>query len=200
VVARIEALQPDLVAITGDLVDGSVEDLREHVAPLARLAKAPRGLFFVTGNHEYYSSADAWIAQLKTLGVQTLRNERREIAPGLWLAGIDDLTARGGDHAPDLPRALADRDPAQPVVLLAHQPKQFLEAAEHGVDLTLSGHTHGGQIWPFVWLVSLVQPYVAGLHRKGQSQLYVSRGTGFWGPPLRVGAPPEITLLLLQPA
>jgi len=200
VVARIEALQPDLVAITGDLVDGSVEDLREHVAPLARLAKAPRGLFFVTGNHEYYSGADAWIAQLKTLGVQTLRNERREIAPGLWLAGIDDLTARGGDHAPDLPRALADRDPAQPVVLLAHQPKQFLEAAEHGVDLTLSGHTHGGQIWPFVWLVSLVQPYVAGLHRKGQSQLYVSRGTGFWGPPLRVGAPPEITLLLLQPA
>ena len=199
VVAKVNALEPDLVAITGDLVDGSVAELGQHVAPLGRL-KAKEGVFFVTGNHEYYSGADAWIAQLKTLGVQTLRNERREIAPGLWLAGIDDLTARGGDHAPDLPRALADRDPAQPVVLLAHQPKQFLEAAEHGVDLTLSGHTHGGQIWPFVWLVSLVQPYVAGLHRKGQSQLYVSRGTGFWGPPLRVGAPPEITLLLLQPA
>ena len=200
IVARIQTLKPDAIAITGDLVDGSVDDLREHAAPLAQLTSAPRGVFFVTGNHEYYSGADAWISHLKTLGVQPLRNQRKQLAPGLWIAGIDDLTARGGDHGPDLSRALAGRDPAQPVILLAHQPKQFLEAAEKKVDLTLSGHTHGGQIWPFVWLVSLVQPYVAGLHRKSDSQLYVSRGTGFWGPPLRVGAPPEITLLRLQPA
>ncbi len=200
IVARIRELKPDLVAITGDLVDGSVEDLREHTAPLADLADTPRGVFFVTGNHEYYSGADEWLAHLKTLSVQPLRNERREVAPGLWLAGIDDLTARGGDHGPDLPRALAGHDREQPLVLLAHQPRQFLEAADLGVDLTLSGHTHGGQIWPFVWLVSLQQPYVAGLHRKKESQLYVSRGTGFWGPPLRVGAPPEITLIRLQPA
>jgi predicted MPP superfamily phosphohydrolase len=200
IVAKIQTLKPDLVAITGDLVDGSVEDLKEHTQPLADLAKTPRGLFFVTGNHEYYSGADEWIAHLKTLGVQPLRNERKEIAPGLWLAGIDDLTARGGDHGPDLPKALLGRDPSQPVILLAHQPKQFLEAANHAVDLTLSGHTHGGQIWPFTLLVTLQQPYVAGLHKKNESQLYVSRGTGFWGPPLRVGAPPEITLLRLQPA
>ncbi len=203
IVDQVKSLKPDLVAITGDLVDGSVEELGEHVAPLARLSQdgaAPRGVWFVTGNHEYYSGADEWIAQLKTLEVTTLRNERRQIAPGLWLAGIDDLSAHGNGHRPDLPRALQGRDPSQPVVLLAHQPKQFDEAAAQGVDLTLSGHTHGGQIWPFVWLVSLAQPYVAGLHEKNGSQLYVSRGTGFWGPPLRIGAPPEITLLKLLPA
>jgi predicted MPP superfamily phosphohydrolase len=194
VVDRIGTLAPDLVAITGDLVDGSVAELRNQVAPLARL-KAPRGVFFTTGNHEYYSGVEDWYAHLPTLGVRPLRNERVEIAPGLDLAGIEDPTG-----TPDLPLALRGRDASRALVLMAHQPRQFAEAARHGVSLTLSGHTHGGQIWPFSWLVALAQPYLAGLHKRGESQLYVSRGTGFWGPPMRVFAPAEITLLKLHPA
>ena len=194
VVEQIRALSPDLVAITGDLVDGRVHELRDHVAPLSTL-EAPRGVYFVTGNHEYYSGVEEWYAYLPKLGVRPLRNERVEVAPGLELAGIEDPT---GD--PDLQAALEGRDPSRALVLLAHQPRQFAEAARHGVPLTLSGHTHGGQIWPFSWLVALAQPYLAGLHRRGDSQLYVSRGTGFWGPPMRVFAPAEITLLRLQPA
>ena len=199
VVERVRALRPDLVAITGDLVDGTVDELRAHVAPLARLAEAPRGVYFTTGNHEYYSGVGDWLAYLPSLGIRPLANERVEVAPGLDLAGIHDPTGRGR-YAPDLQGALEGRDPAKPVVLLAHQPRQFREAAQHGVALTLSGHTHGGQIWPFSWLVALVQPYIAGLHRLGDAQLYVSRGTGFWGPPMRVFAPAEITLLRLFPA
>ena len=194
VVARIRSLSPDAVVITGDLVDGSVADLREHVAPLGDL-KPPRGVFFSTGNHEYYSGVDQWMAHLPTLGIQPLSNRRVELAPGLDLAGIDDPSG-----APDLALALDGRDARKPVILLAHQPRQFAEAARRAVDLTLSGHTHGGQIWPFSWLVALAQPYLAGLHARGGSQLYVSRGTGFWGPPLRLAAPAEITLLRLQPA
>ena len=199
VVDRVRALRPDLVAITGDLVDGTVDELREHVAPLARLAEAPRGVYFTTGNHEYYSGVDEWLRYLPSLGIRPLANERVEVAPGLDVAGIHDPTGRGR-YAPDLPATLDGRDSKKPVVLLAHQPRQFREAARHGVALTLSGHTHGGQIWPFSWLVALVQPYIAGLHRLGESQLYVSRGTGFWGPPMRVFAPAEITLLRLFPA
>jgi predicted MPP superfamily phosphohydrolase len=194
VVNQIRGLSPDLVAITGDLVDGSVHELREHVAPLSSL-KPPHGVFFVTGNHEYYSGVEEWYAHLPTLGVRPLRNQRVEVAPGLDLAGIEDPTG-----SPDLEAALEGRDPARALVLLAHQPRQFLEAAKREVPLTLSGHTHGGQIWPFSWVVALVQPYLAGLHRRGSSQLYVSRGTGFWGPPMRVFAPAEITLIKLQPA
>ena len=194
VVDRIEKLAPDLVAITGDLVDGRVHEIAEHVAPLKRL-RAPRGVYFTTGNHEYYSGVEEWYAHLPSLGVRPLRNERVEVAPGLDLAGIEDPTG-----APDLPRALQGRDPSRALVLLAHQPRQFFEAAKHDVPLTLSGHTHGGQIWPFSWIVALAQPYLAGLHRRGESQLYVSRGTGFWGPPMRVFAPAEITLLKLHPA
>ncbi|GAC1337658.1 MAG: metallophosphoesterase [Myxococcales bacterium] len=201
VVARIRSLSPDLVAITGDLVDGSVAQLADQVQPLAGL-QAPRGVYFVTGNHEYYSGVSEWLAHLPSLGIRPLVNERLEVAPGLDLAGIPDPTAEslGPPHAPDLPRALAGRDPERPLILLAHQPRQFPEAASHKVALTLSGHTHGGQIWPFGLLVGLAQPYVAGLHRRGDSQIYVSRGTGFWGPPLRVFAPAEITLLRLHPA
>lgn len=194
VVDSIATLSPDLVAITGDLVDGRVDELREHVAPLSRL-QAKHGVFFVTGNHEYYSGVEDWYAHLPTLGIRPLRNERHRIAPGLEIAGIEDPTG-----SPDLQRALAGRDPADALILLAHQPRQFLEAAKEEVSLTLSGHTHGGQIWPFSWLVALAQPYLAGLHRRGASQLYVSRGTGFWGPPMRVFAPAEITLIKLQPA
>jgi predicted MPP superfamily phosphohydrolase len=199
VVERARALKPDAVAITGDLVDGTVDELREHVAPLARLSEAPRGVYFSTGNHEYYSGVDEWLEYLPALGIRPLANERVELAPGLDIAGIHDPTGRGR-YAPDLARALHGRDSRVPVVLLAHQPRQFREAARSGVALTLSGHTHGGQIWPFSWFVALVQPYIAGLHRRGDAQLYVSRGTGFWGPPMRVFAPAEITLLRLFPA
>lgn len=201
VVAKVNALDPDLVAITGDLVDGSVEDLREHVAPLKEL-RAKHGVFFVTGNHEYYSGADEWIAELGRLGVRVLRNERVTIGQGedcFELAGVDDWSSRrfGGGHGPDLERALAGCDPSREVVLLAHQPKQVAEAAAKGVGLQLSGHTHGGQIWPWGYFVRLDQPHVAGLRQHGPTQIYVSRGTGYWGPPMRVGAPPEISLVEL---
>jgi hypothetical protein len=198
-VARVNALEPDAVVITGDLVDGSVERLRDHVAPLADL-RARHGVFFVTGNHEYYSGADAWLRELCRLGIRPLRNERVCIGQGedsFDLAGVDDWRAFGGDHGADLPRALRDRDPSREVVLLAHQPKQIREAAAHGVGLQLSGHTHGGQIFPWNLFVRLEQPFIAGLGRLGGTQIYVSRGTGFWGPPMRVGAPAEITLLKL---
>jgi predicted MPP superfamily phosphohydrolase len=205
VVSRVNALSPDLVAITGDLVDGSVETLREAVAPLAGL-RARHGVYFVTGNHEYFSGAAQWIVELARLGIRVLSNERVAIGAGadaFDLAGIDDASASryGGAASKDaLARALADRDPTRELVLLAHQPKQFTEAVRHGVGLQLSGHTHGGQMWPFAFIVALTQPFVAGLHRRGASQIYVSRGTGYWGPPMRLGAPAEITHVVLRRA
>ncbi len=202
VVARVNALEPDAVVITGDLVDGSVRHLRDHVAPLADL-RAKHGVYFVTGNHEYYSGADAWLTELRRLGIRPLRNERVAIGDdqaGFDLAGVDDWRAFGRGHGPDLARALAGRDERRELVLLAHQPKQVRQAAEHGVGLQLSGHTHGGQIFPWSFFVRLEQPYIAGLFRVRDTQLYVSCGTGFWGPPMRVGAPAEITLLTLEAA
>jgi predicted MPP superfamily phosphohydrolase len=202
VAARVNALAPDLVAVTGDLVDGTVATLADEVAPLAAL-RARHGVFFVTGNHDYYSGADAWLAHLGGLGFRALRNERVTIGEGgavFDLAGVDDRHARlfGGDHGEDVPRALAGRDPARAVVLLAHDPGTFKEAAAHDVDLQLSGHTHGGQLWPFRYLVRLAIPWVAGHHARGASRLYVSRGTGFWGPPMRLFAPAEITEIVLR--
>jgi len=202
VVDSINALEPDLVAITGDLVDGSVKELSEHVAPLGRI-KAKHGVYFVTGNHEYYAGADEWIAYLGTLGVRVLRNERVTIGEGddaFDLAGVDDWRAKsfGGDHGADLPRALEDRDASRELVLLAHQPKQATEAAKLGVGLQLSGHTHGGQIFPWGLFVRIDQPFIAGLDRDGDFQIYTSRGTGYWGPPMRVGAPSEISSLTLR--
>jgi hypothetical protein len=202
VVSRVNELSPDVIAITGDLVDGSVAELREHVAPLADL-KARHGVYFVTGNHEYYSGADEWIAELTRLGIRVLRNERVSIGDGdasFDLAGVDDLRAKGfgGDHGADIGKALAGRDLERELVLLAHQPKQAFEAAEHGVGLQLSGHTHGGQIWPWGFFVRLDQTFVAGLDRLKDTQIYTSCGTGYWGPPMRVGAPPEITAITLS--
>jgi predicted MPP superfamily phosphohydrolase len=202
VVARTNALQPDVIAITGDLVDGSVEQLREMVAPIGQL-KARHGVYFVTGNHEYYSGVEEWIDELGRLGVKVLRNERVSVGDGehsFDLAGIDDHSSRGfaRGHGPDLARALEGRDDSRELVLLAHQPRAIDEAERHGVGLQLSGHTHGGQIWPWNFLVKLQQPYVAGLARQGKTQLYVSRGTGYWGPPMRLGAPAEITRVVLR--
>ncbi len=203
-VRTVNDLRPDAVVITGDLVDGSVAELGAHVAPLAGL-RAKHGVFFVTGNHEYYSGVDAWLAELGRLGVRVLANERVALGEGdavFDLAGVHDWSGRRmpGPHKPDLPKALAGRDPARPVVLLAHQPKHAREAVEHGVSLMLSGHTHGGQIWPWTALVGLDQPYVKGLHRSGRTQVYVSEGTGYWGPPMRLGSEPEITRVVLARA
>jgi predicted MPP superfamily phosphohydrolase len=199
IVDEVNALEPDVVVITGDLVDGSVEQLGALAAPLKGL-RARDGVFFVTGNHEYYSGVDEWLAYLRELGIQVLRNERVPVGP-IDLAGVDDWSARsfGHGHGADLPKALAGRDKGRPVVLLAHQPQAIVEAEAHGVDLQLSGHTHGGQMFPWVYAVKLVTPYVAGLYQHKTSALYVSRGTGYWGPPVRVGAPAEITHLTLVP-
>src|SRR6185503_19439133 len=191
-VREANALSPDLVVITGDLVDGTVEQLREHVAPLAEL-RAKDGVYFVTGNHEYYSGADEWIAHLATLGIRVLRNERVRIGgdDGFDLAGIDDHSAFGRGHGSDLPRALAGRDERRACVLLAHQPRGIELADALGVDLQLSGHTHGGQMFPWGFAVRLQQPFVAGLHKLARAYIYVSRGTGYWGPPMRLAAPAE---------
>ena len=173
-------------------------ELAEHVQPLARLV-AKDGVFFVTGNHEYYSGADEWIAHLRGLGVRVLRNEHVSVGGdgGFDIAGIDDASSHGNGHGPDLRKALAGRDEARACVLLAHQPKGIELADALGVDLQLSGHTHGGQMIPWNFLVRLQQPFVAGLHKLVRAQIYVSRGTGYWGPPMRVGAPAEITQIEL---
>ncbi len=203
IVQRSNALEPDVVVITGDLVDGRVSDLAEAVEPLGAL-RARWGVYFVTGNHEYYSGVNEWLDHLGSLGVRTLRNQRVTIGEtphSFDLAGIDDHSSHGyPGHGPDLPRALAGRDPSRELVLLAHQPRAVTEAAKHGVGLQLSGHTHGGQIWPFNWAVRLVQPHVAGFARLRDTILYVSRGSGYWGPPMRLWAPSEITHITLRAA
>jgi predicted MPP superfamily phosphohydrolase len=204
IVADINALEPDLVAITGDLVDGSVAELGDAVAVLRDL-RSKHGTYFVTGNHEYYSGAVSWCDFLETIGVRVLRNERVTIGSGAAsfdLAGIDDYNAAGmaPGHGPDLARALDGQDASRELVLLAHQPRAIHEAAERGVGLQLSGHTHGGQLWPWRYFVYLQQPFVAGLGRLGDTRIYVSNGTGFWGPPMRLLAPPEITRVVLRSA
>jgi predicted MPP superfamily phosphohydrolase len=198
VVREANALAPDMVVITGDLVDGSVAQLRDLVEPLREL-RAPDGVFFVTGNHEYYSGADEWIAHLATLGVRVLRNERVTIRDAFDLAGVDDARAHGmaPGHGQDVPRALSGRDPSRAVVLLAHQPRAVSDAVACDVDLQLSGHVHGGQMVPFNWLARLDQPLIAGLHLVGKTWVYVSTGTGYWGPPMRVGPGAELTRIEL---
>ncbi len=195
-VERCSALDPDLIAVTGDLVDGGVTQLADQVAPF-RALRARHGVFFVTGNHDHFSGVERWVEAARGLGMRVLRNERVTIGTegaAFELAGVDDH--RGGfvdGSREDLPRALEGRDPGRALVLLAHDPATFKRASEMGVDLQLSGHTHGGQIWPFIYLVRLVTPFVAGRYKRKGSQLYVSRGTGFWGPPMRLCAPAEIT-------
>jgi predicted MPP superfamily phosphohydrolase len=195
VVDTINSTQPDLIAVVGDLVDGSVKDLGPAAAPLARL-RARHGSYFVTGNHEYYSGAAQWVREVRELGLHPLENARTEMA-GFDLAGVNDVAGESEGHGPDFGRALGDRDTSRAVVLLAHQPVQIHDAVKHGVDLQLSGHTHGGQLWPGNYIAELANPTVAGLERYGDTQLYVSRGAGAWGPPTRVGAPSDITVVEL---
>jgi uncharacterized protein len=205
VTAAVNTLDADVVCHTGDIADGTVQMRLEQAAPLGDIA-AGMARVYVTGNHEYYGNdAQGWLDHMQDLGWEPLHNRHVTVERGgdrLVFAGVDDLTARGSGregHGEDHQAALAGVDPDLPVVLLAHQPKQIDGAVAAGVDLQISGHTHGGQIWPFHYLVRVDQPVVQGLSRHGaRTQLYTSRGTGFWGPPFRVFAPSEITLLTLH--
>jgi predicted MPP superfamily phosphohydrolase len=206
VVAAVNDVDADIVCHTGDIADGSVSERRAQAAPLrdvrARLTRA-----YVTGNHEYFGEAQGWLDHMRELGWEPLHNRHIVVerdGSQLVVAGVDDATAAASGrpgHQADHAAALAGADPDLPVLLLAHQPKQIDAAVAHDVDLQISGHTHGGQIWPFHYLVRLDQPTVRGLSRHGdRTQLYTSRGTGFWGPPLRIFAPSEITVLTLRAA
>ncbi|MCC0096406.1 metallophosphoesterase [Streptomyces flavotricini] len=195
IVETINRTQPDLIAVVGDLVDGSVHDLGPAAEPLRRLS-ARHGAYFVTGNHEYFSGAQQWIDHVRELGLTPLENARRPL-PYFDLAGVNDVAGETEGHGPDFTAALGDRDPSRAAVLMAHQPIVIHDAVRHGVDLQLSGHTHGGQLWPGSLLAELANPTVAGLERYGDTQLYVSRGAGAWGPPVRVGAPSDITVVEL---
>ncbi|KUO08501.1 metallophosphoesterase [Streptomyces sp. DSM 15324] len=200
----VNTLEADLVCHTGDIADGTAERRRAQAAPLATV-RATRARVYVTGNHEYYSEAQGWVDLMDELGWEPLRNRHLLLERGgdtLVVAGVDDVTAESSGlagHRAHLAGALDGADPDLPVLLLAHQPAFVDRAAAAGIDLQLSGHTHGGQIWPFHHLVRLDQPALAGLSRHGaRTLLYTSRGTGFWGPPFRVLAPSEITLLVLR--
>jgi predicted MPP superfamily phosphohydrolase len=201
IVRMINETEPDLVAIVGDLVDGTVSELGPAAEPLRDL-HSREGSFFVTGNHEYFvDDPVAWLSELERLGVQSLRNQNTLIRRGTGafnLAGVNDLAGVSREDPPDFDRALSGLDSSRPTVLLAHQPVQVAQAAARGVDLQLSGHTHGGQMWPFHYVVRAVQPSLAGLSSVDDTQLYVSRGAGFWGPPVRVGARPDITVVSLH--
>lgn len=202
VVNQVNSLKPDIIAITGDLVDGSLEALSKEITPIKDL-KAKDGVYFVTGNHEYYSGVEEWINEIKGLGVNVLSNQSKKITNGsdsFYLAGIHDYDATrfGEEFAPNLKKALTGINKKENVVLLAHQPLAVKEAAEHKVDLVLSGHTHGGQIWPFNYLVNLQQRFLKGLYQHKETKLYVNQGTGCWGPPMRLGTENEITEITLN--
>ncbi|MFB1295356.1 metallophosphoesterase [Mycobacterium sp. pW049] len=200
IVRMINETEPDLVAVVGDLVDGTVEQLGAAAEPLQDLVTRD-GAFFVTGNHEYFvDDTAAWMRELERFGLDVLGNENTRISRGraaFDLAGVNDVAGEERGDGPDFDRALSGVNSNGPTVLLAHQPILVEEAAARGVDLQLSGHTHGGQMWPFHYAVELAQPSLAGLSTVRDTQLYVSRGAGFWGPPVRVGAPPDISVIEL---
>ena len=203
IVERVNSLDADLVAITGDLVDGSVGELSEHTAPLAQL-RSRHGTYVVTGNHEYYSGANAWIVELRRLGARVLLNEHVVLehrGARLSLAGVTDYSAHHfhPEHRSDARRALAGAPDDSVKVLLAHQPRSAPHAEAAGFQLQLSGHTHGGQFWPWNLFVRMQQPFTAGLVRRGHLWIYINRGTGYWGPPMRFGIPSEITRIRLVP-
>lgn len=202
----MNTLHADLVALTGDLVDRPVSELAAHVAPLAGL-RSRWDSFVVTGNHEYYAGCRPGLEEFERLGLRVLMNEHALLRPSgqdsnaLLLAGVSDWAAHAFEPSHRSSPQQAMRGAPTEVgarVLLAHQPRSAPAAAQAGFDLQLSGHTHGGQVWPWSYLVYLQQPFRAGLHRRGRMQVYVSRGSGYWGPPLRLGAPSEIMLIELR--
>ncbi|GLW28462.1 metallophosphoesterase [Actinoplanes regularis] len=204
VIEVVNSLRPDIVAHTGDIADGEVPQRLSQAAPLGDV-RATMARVYVTGNHEYMSGAQGWVEYMSSLGWDALHNRHLVVSrdgDSLVVAGVDDRTAAGSGlpgHHMDHEAALAGADPDLPVLLLAHQPQQITGAVAHGIDLQLSGHTHGGQMWPFHYLVRIDQPVLQGLSRHSdRTQLYTSRGTGFWGPPFRIFAPSEITLLTLR--
>ncbi|HEY7274105.1 MAG TPA: metallophosphoesterase [Actinoplanes sp.] len=196
IVDMINSVNADIVCIVGDLVDGTVEELGRYAEPLAGI-RSRRGSYFVTGNHEYYSGFAPWVEEVARLGVRPLRNERVALG-GLDLAGVNDLGGAEFGDAPDFGKALGNRDTTRPVILMAHQPIAVHDAAPYGVDLQVSGHTHGGQMVPFNLVVRMEQPIVSGLGRVDGVPVYVTNGAGFWGPPVRVGAPPQISVIDLR--
>jgi predicted MPP superfamily phosphohydrolase len=200
-VKRVNQLGSDMVAITGDVVDGPVGRLSRHTAPLADL-ESRHGTYVVTGNHEYYSGVHGWIRELRRLGTRVLINEHVVLehdGASLVVAGVTDYMAHYFDpaHRSDPHAALEGAAGDAPKVMLAHQPRSARAAADAGAHLQLSGHTHGGQFWPWNLFVRLQQPFTAGLHREGDMWVYINRGTGYWGPPMRFGVPPEITRIRL---
>ncbi|APR39137.1 metallophosphoesterase [Paraburkholderia sp. SOS3] len=205
IVDAVNRLEPDLIAVTGDVVDGSVAQLSAHTQPLSKLT-ARHGAYLVTGNHEYYSGADAWIAEFERLGLRVLLNEHVVLnhdGAQAVIAGVTDYSAGHYDPAHNSDPAAALRGAPGDVlirVLLAHQPRTAEAAADAGFTLQLSGHTHGGQFFPWNFFVRLQQPFTAGLARLNGLWVYTSRGTGYWGPPKRLGAPSEITRLKLVSA
>ena len=201
-VERVNALSPDLVAFTGDIADGTCAEIRHDAAPLSEIA-ARYGKFFVTGNHEYMYGAKEWMQEMERMGFTVLMNDHRLISRGralLHVGGVADYSAPSwGSHASSPTKAMGGGSTADVKILLAHQPRSVYEAARAGFDLQLSGHTHGGgQFGPYRWLISLVQPFQSGLYRYKKTQIYVSNGAGFCGPPVRIGAPSEISLLRLM--
>jgi len=198
-VQRCNALQPDLVAVTGDLVDGRIDQIGSTIAELQGL-RSRFGTYFITGNHEFYSGDVPWCAALGQMGLTVLRNRTVTLRDGdarLDLVGVDDYGQREQPRGWDLGTALAGRNPEHPAVLLAHQPREVEKALDAGIGLQLSGHTHGGQLFPITGLVSALWTYSAGLYGVGAGHVYVHRGTGFWGPPMRIGSPPEIAAITL---
>ncbi|WP_207263171.1 metallophosphoesterase [Desulfovibrio sp. Huiquan2017] len=204
VVAVVNGLSPDLIVHTGDLVDGAVDGLKADVEPFGEL-RAPHGVWFCTGNHEYYSGVTEWLAEARRLGMRPLVNEHAIIDTGngrLLLGGVTDLRMGGtvpGQES-SAARAMAGAPPHDVSVLLAHEPDSVYGAAAAGFDIQLSGHTHGGQYFPYNYVIHLFQTYVRGLYVHGNTLLYVNMGTGYWGPPMRIGTTPEITLHTLRRA
>ncbi len=201
IVDRVNTLSPDIIIFTGDIADGSVQDMRNETAPLAELS-APYGCYFVTGNHEYYSGVENWVKEVKRLGFTVLLNEHRIIQHGqgrLLLAGVTDYNAGRflNSHKSSPEASLSGAPQSDVKLLMAHQPRSVFSAAREGFDIQISGHTHGGQYFPWNFLVGIQQPYTAGLYKHGETWIYVSRGTGYWGPPFRIGVPSEITLITL---